>query len=223
MNFEIWGLSGSLTTERPDDLAFAEERLWLWIREFDDACNRFRPDSEISRLNAQTGTPMTVSVTMASALEAAFDAAAMTEGLCDPTVLSSLLALGYDRDYDVVADRHDIVMGATAPAPGLGAVSFDRQERTVTVSPGTQLDLGASAKALVADLVAAKDPRDLGPLASLTHFASPVTNQESASPMGALRPRQVRRARGTQADSWLITSSTPGPVRARTPCTSPRP
>ncbi|MEO9180025.1 MAG: FAD:protein FMN transferase, partial [Acidimicrobiales bacterium] len=108
MNFEIWGLSGSLNTERDDQMSFATERLWHWIEKVDAACNRFRADSEISRVNALRGRAMPISSTFERALESALHCAQMTDGLCDPTVLPALLALGYDRDYDDVALRDDI-------------------------------------------------------------------------------------------------------------------
>lgn len=154
MNFEIWGLSGSLATEDPSQLPFAEERLWHWINAFDATCNRFRSDSEISRLNSIHEQPVVVSDTLALALDAALHAAALTEGLCDPTVLGSLLALGYDRDYDELVKRSDTVVSDVKPSPGPGAITFDRERQTVELAAGCQLDLGASAKALIVDLVA---------------------------------------------------------------------
>jgi len=154
MNFQIWGLTGSLNTEREDQLAFAEGRLWHWIDAVDAACNRFRPDSEISRLNSRHDEPVAVSNTFALALDAALHASAVTGGLCDPTVLDSLLALGYDRDYDELAKRVNPAPLATRPSPGPRVITFDRDGRTVALTAGCRLDLGASAKALVADLVA---------------------------------------------------------------------
>jgi thiamine biosynthesis lipoprotein len=154
MNFNIWGLTGSLSTEHESQMPFAEERLWHRIDEFDAACNRFRSDSEISRLNSIHGEPVVVSNTLALALDAALQAAAATDGLCDPTVLNSLLALGYDRDYDELVRRVDTVAAVTKPSPGPAAITFNRERHTVELAPGCRLDLGASAKALVADLVA---------------------------------------------------------------------
>ena len=159
MNFQIWGLSGSLTTELEQQMPFAEQRLWYWVNAFDAACNRFRSDSEISRLNAHHDGPVVVSDTLALAIDAALDAAARTDGLCDPTVLPSLLALGYDRDYDELVASGVAALQPTKPAPGVRAISFDRERHTVELAPGCQLDLGASAKALVVDLVAS----DLAP------------------------------------------------------------
>ena len=159
MNFQIWGLSGSLSTELDQQMPFAEQRLWHWVNAFDAACNRFRSDSEISRLNAHHDGPVVVSDTLALALEAAIDAAERTGGLCDPTVLPSLLALGYDRDYDELVATGTGPVRPTGPAPGVRAINYDRERRTVDLELGCQLDLGASAKALVVDLVA----NDLAP------------------------------------------------------------
>jgi len=154
MNFQIWGMTGSLATESPEQMPFAQERLWHWINTVDAACNRFRSDSEIARLNRHHDEPVVVSDALALALDAALQAGALTDGLCDPTVLGALLALGYDRDYDEIVARANPAPRAPHPAPGLAAVHFDRVAKTVSLSPDCQLDLGASAKALVADLVA---------------------------------------------------------------------
>jgi thiamine biosynthesis lipoprotein len=154
MNFEIWGLSGSLTTERDDQLEFAEQRLWYWIESFDAACNRFRDDSEITRLNALGGRTFFISDTFELALDGALRASEATNGLCDPTVLPALLALGYDCDYDELRQRQPGDELAPVMPLGLDAITLDREEHTVTLAPNCQLDLGASAKALVVDLVA---------------------------------------------------------------------
>jgi thiamine biosynthesis lipoprotein len=156
MNFEIWGLSGSLNTEHDQHLDLAQERLWYWIDAFDDACNRFRDDSEITTLNQGGPGTFAISVTLELAIDAALRAGYATEGLCDPTVLPALLALGYDRDYDEVRQRADVHARASVRPLGLGALSLDRERHTVTLAPHCQLDLGASAKALVADFVASE-------------------------------------------------------------------
>ena len=147
-------MSGSLTTQHPESLAFAEQRLWHWIDAVDATCNRFRRDSEISRLNAHSGETVVISETLELALEAALTCAALTDGLCDPTVLPALLALGYDRDYDELVAHGARSPASPQPAPGVSAIHLDRSQHRVSLDPGCQIDLGASAKALVADRVA---------------------------------------------------------------------
>ncbi|MGB8197654.1 MAG: FAD:protein FMN transferase [Acidimicrobiales bacterium] len=154
MNFEIWGLTGSLTTERDAQMREATSRLWHWIDAVDASCNRFRGDSELSRINQSRGATNAVSPTLELAIEAALRAADVTDNLVDPTVLPALIALGYDRDYDELITDGAVTALDAVPAPGPTAIHLDRDEHTVTLDPSCQLDLGASAKALVADLVA---------------------------------------------------------------------
>ncbi len=153
MRFLTWGLSGTLATEHEADLEFATERLWHWIDAIDLACNRFRADSEVSRLNASPGEAVRVTDTLWRALVAARRSSEMTGGLCDATVLPALVALGYDRDFDELAGA-EVRSGSPVPAPGMAAVTLDDESRTAMLAPGVGLDLGASAKALLADLVA---------------------------------------------------------------------
>ena len=157
MKFTIWGLSGSLHTEHDSQMPFAEDRLHHWLSVIDETCNRFREDSELSRINESRGL-VSVSPVMVEALVAARRASELTGGLCDPTVLNSLLALGYDRDYDALEDLADDPV-TLEPAPGFAALGFDEATATMRRDSDWRLDLGASAKALVADLVC----RDVAP------------------------------------------------------------
>ena len=152
MNFSIWGLSGSLHTERENQMPLAEDRLNFWIDEIDRACNRFRDNSEISRLNRAEGV-VTLNDTLVRSLAAAQRASELTGGLCDPTVLASLEALGYDRDYDTLGTIEDAPV-ELRPAPGFAALHFDEAGRSVVKTANWRIDLGASAKALLTDLVA---------------------------------------------------------------------
>src|SRR5487761_2128038 len=148
MIFEIWGLTGSMHTQHEFQMPFAEDRLWSYINAFDASCNRFRSDSEISRLNAQHGGVVAISATLELALAAALRAGTLTGGLCDPTVLPALLALGYDRDYDEIAGEVLEKVGEPVLPLGLSAIHLDRERHTVELEPGCQVDLGSSAKAL---------------------------------------------------------------------------
>jgi thiamine biosynthesis lipoprotein len=151
--FNVWGMSGTIATEHQRDLGEAERHLWSWIDAIDAACNRFNDASEITRLNRSAGAPLAVSSTFELALEAALRSFDATDGLCDPTILPALISLGYDRDYSLVAQDHSIGAAVATPAPGVDAVHWDRAAHTVSLDPGCQIDLGASAKALCADLV----------------------------------------------------------------------
>lgn len=155
MNFKIWGMSGSLTTQVVTDEAFAEERLNYWLHQIDQTCNRFSAESEISLINARGG-PTAISPTLRDALIAAAHAYEVSDGLCDPTVLRALENWGYRGDFDELASLTNLEpLEASQPAPGLPALHFDPLTNTVNPDDGLLIDLGATAKALVCDRVVA--------------------------------------------------------------------
>src|SRR5512142_1403172 len=65
----------------------------------DAACSRFRRDAELWRVNHARGRPVRVSPLLAAALTVALAAARLTDGDVDPTCGTSLVRLGYDRDF----------------------------------------------------------------------------------------------------------------------------
>ncbi|HEY5266683.1 MAG TPA: FAD:protein FMN transferase [Acidimicrobiales bacterium] len=154
MKYEIWGLSGTLATEHQNQMDYAEERLWYWLDQIDQSCNRFRADSEISRLNDSDGVLTSVSATFELALRAALEAANATQQLCDPTVLPALVALGYDVDYNELAQREIVELKKPVLPLGVSAIHLDEKTHSVQLDERCQLDLGSSAKALLVDLVA---------------------------------------------------------------------
>lgn len=72
----------------------------LWFAAWEQALSRFRPDSELARLNRRAGVGWAgVSPTLWAALLTALDAARASDGLVTPTVLDALERAGYDRDF----------------------------------------------------------------------------------------------------------------------------
>jgi FAD:protein FMN transferase len=124
------------------------------IDEFDRACSRFRPDSELSRLNACAGDSVPVGPVLLDAVTAALRAARLTAGDVDPTVGEALIALGYDRSFEEIGGAA-VRTVPLAAVPGWRAVQVDVQAGTIRLAPGVSLDLGATAKALAADRAAA--------------------------------------------------------------------
>ncbi len=158
IRFSTWGMSGTIATADARTEDFARERLDHWINEFDRCVNRFLSTSELSRINERGACDHVMSPTFELVLRASLEAADMTGGLCDPTILNALAALGYDRDYDELAGGTPD-SGTTAAVPGVGAISYDPARHFLTLSPGVRLDFGATAKALLSDLLV----RELAP------------------------------------------------------------
>ncbi len=76
-----------------------------WFDEVDARLSRFRPESELSQLNNAGGAWFAASPVLYGAVEAAIRAATASDGLFDPTLLPQLEALGYDRDFSLIAQR----------------------------------------------------------------------------------------------------------------------
>jgi FAD:protein FMN transferase len=129
------------------------------IQAIDAAASRFDPSSELSRVNRAAGRWIPVSRVLLEALELALRAAMLTDGAVDPTLGDRLVALGYDRDFgelDRIGAETPIVAGTgtgqgVARASRWQAIECGRDPPAVRLPPGTQLDLGATAKALAAD------------------------------------------------------------------------
>jgi thiamine biosynthesis lipoprotein ApbE len=144
------GTQVRLVVTDPDHLDACRYLLEQDLAAIDATCSRFRPDSELTALDAADGRTVRISRLLTEALAVALRAAEMTGGDVDPTVGSAMNAIGYDRDFDLVHREGRPVRLTVRPVPGWRRVELDRDERTVTMPPGTRLDLGATAKAWAA-------------------------------------------------------------------------
>jgi len=160
MRLDAFGTVGVVCVTEPGSLSGAVEVVQRTVAEFDQACSRFRSDSELSELNAAAGTSFRVGPVLLDAVSAALRAARLTGGDVDPTVGEALIALGYDRDFaELASDTSALTPRAPRPIatiPGWRAVTVKAQDSTVRLAPGVTLDLGATAKALAADRAAAR-------------------------------------------------------------------
>ena len=113
--------------------------------------SRFRPESELSRLNARAGQgDVVVSLETRVLVEAMVTAWQQTGGAFDPSVLHAMRALGYDRDFaEVIAESS--IEGCTADVPGMDRVLLG--PNTVSLPVGVGLDPGAIGKGLASDMV----------------------------------------------------------------------
>jgi len=109
--------------------------------------SRFRPTSELSRLNG--AGELDASADLADVVKCALDAKASTRGRFDATVHDALVAAGYDRTFDhLPADAP----AACEPARCGGGVAVEGTR--IMLDPGTRLDLGGIGKGYAAERVA---------------------------------------------------------------------
>jgi thiamine biosynthesis lipoprotein len=115
--------------------------------------SRFRPESELSRLNRSAGDWVEVSAPLFGVITLALLGAEATEGLFNPLVLPALQAAGYDHSFEPegfvpgqkkapvwVADYRDMKLNASASS--------------VFLPKGAMIDLGGIAKGWAAQQTA---------------------------------------------------------------------
>jgi FAD:protein FMN transferase len=153
-SFGVFGTTATLLVSEPARVADARAIADAELAAVDRACSRFRPDSELSRLNAAGGADTAVSELFATLLEAALRAAALTDGDVDPTCGQALEDIGYDRDFALVRAGGGRPGGRDphrGRVPGWRSVKLDREQRRARLGNGAKIDLGATAKAWAAD------------------------------------------------------------------------
>ena len=149
------GTTAVVVVSEADALPLARRELVRELDAIDLACSRFRPDSELSRLNAAAGSTVPVGPLLLEAVEIALGAARMTDGLVDPTVGRALRLAGYDRTFELVRERDGTTFRPRFDlVPGWRGVELDRSRGVIRIPKGVELDLGATAKALAADRAA---------------------------------------------------------------------
>ncbi|GLY13568.1 FAD:protein FMN transferase [Kineosporia rhizophila] len=153
----VWSTTVRIVVTDPEFADRAAALVAEQLAEVDQACSRFRDDSELAQVQrARTSQGVTVSALLAVLLGAALEAAEKTDGDVDPTLADDLAALGYTEDYSVIQARAgDVIVPITLSRrrrPSWRDVSLTGRE--LRMPEGMRLDLGATAKAWAADRAA---------------------------------------------------------------------
>lgn len=143
-----------IVTHEPD-LAAAKAAVDEVVQAVDLAANRFREDSELSRLNATPDRAVLISPLLTKLIAASLRGARLTGGAVDPTVGSAVKLAGYNTDFAAMRPDGIAIDLVVSRIPGWQAIVLHEASRTVRLPRGVDLDLGATAKALTSDLAAA--------------------------------------------------------------------
>lgn len=182
-----------LLSGAPPPLEAAErERAFVW--DFSDRLSRFRPDSELSRLNCTTRPVSPASQLLRAAVSAGLWAAQRSRGLVDPTLVRALERNGYDHSLDG-AESASLKDALTDAPPRRGAqphpaarwrrIAVDDRAATISRPPGVMIDTGGTGKGLCADAVAVR-------LAGYTRFVVDCGGDIAVGGVGAqLEPYEI--------------------------------
>ncbi len=160
-SWRAWSSTVRVVVEDDRTLPDATETLSSLLDRVDRIASRFRDDSYLSRANREAGKPIPIPRDLVDLVAAALTAAQCTDGLVDPTVGEALIRWGYDRDIGAVP-RFGPAIDPRPPAANWREVRLDAGTGLLTVPPGSMLDLGATAKAFIADDAARALSRRLG-------------------------------------------------------------
>ncbi|HEX3220930.1 MAG TPA: FAD:protein FMN transferase [Nocardioides sp.] len=154
--FEVWSTTASVVVTDPAALGSVVEIVRAGLDDVDRACSRFRPDSELAGLVPGRSR---LSPLLTDLVGTALDAAETSGGLVDPTVGGAMQQLGYDRSIELLpADGAPVRLVDEVPGWRQVHLYGDRLE----LPRGVLLDLGATAKARAADLLATQAADTVG-------------------------------------------------------------
>ena len=130
-----------------EDAAGALAAAELEFHRLESLLSRFRPDSELSRLNRDGA--LDAGPDLARVVRLALAARERTRGRFDPTVHDAVVAAGYDRTFEAVPA--DVDEEAT-PMPAAGGARIDGNR--IELEPGVRVDLGGIGKGYAAERAA---------------------------------------------------------------------
>jgi thiamine biosynthesis lipoprotein len=144
--------------------AEAAEQGRRFVEDFDRALSRFKPDSELCRLNADPRERVPASELMRRAVEAGLLAAEWSEGLVDPTLAGEIEEVGYVASRagmagvplaDALADAPPRRPAGPRPEQRWRGFEIDDEAGEIIRPAGMRFDTGGTGKGLAADMLAA--------------------------------------------------------------------
>jgi thiamine biosynthesis lipoprotein len=181
--FGVFGTTAVLMVTSAEALSPARGLADTELAAVDLACSRFRPDSELSALNASGGSARSVSALFADLIAAALRAARLTDGDVDPTCGQALVGLGYDRDFAEVR--------AASPAPPASASPSPASTGPASTGPTSNgpASAGPTSNGLASNTLASSGPASI---------RSAIVRLPGARPASA-RPGSARAASAAAA------------------------
>ncbi|HEX5988959.1 MAG TPA: FAD:protein FMN transferase [Solirubrobacterales bacterium] len=135
-----------------------------FVEDFEAALSRFRPGSELCRLNADRRERVPASALLRRAVAAGLFAAERSEGLVDPTLVGEIERVGYVSSRAGMAGLplRDALAEAPARRPARPrpeqrwrGFAVDEEAGEIVRPPGLRFDSGGTGKGLAADMLAA--------------------------------------------------------------------
>ncbi len=155
-SFEAMG--SRITIILDDDESATEsalEKVPLWFEDWESVLSRFRPGSELNRLQGRPDKDQNASPTLCAVLGESIRAAAYTGGFVTPLAREALVAAGYGDSFDGENFSPSADPKTAIRIPDWRAIHCDPSSGRVDLPRGSRLDLGGIAKGWAAGTAAA--------------------------------------------------------------------
>lgn len=145
--------------------AIVAAHIEAYLKMLDRRLSRFRPDSELSKLNNSRKPVVPASTLLRQWTGVSLDVAEFSQGLVDPTLLDSLEQAGYEKTRvdakpaplsQALTQAPDRSAAASSPRQLWRRVSVDEKAGVIKRDPGIRLDFGGIGKGLAADATVQK-------------------------------------------------------------------
>ena len=121
------------------------------VEQLEAQLSRFRPTSDLMRLNERAGEWVTVSDVLFDTIHIAKHTARLTDGLYNPLVLPAMVANGYDRSFEHITAP---ITQSASPAPDWHDIKLRVFSHEVRLPKGSAIDLGGIGKGWAAGVIA---------------------------------------------------------------------
>ena len=152
MNTDVTGVVVA-AEDRAQEAEMALGQVQSLFAEVEATLSRFRPESDLSKLNRSAGASYQASPMLFNAVDKALKAARDSDGVFDPTILSALVGAGYDRSFELLTNREaETAEPATLSRFTWRDVRLDYSRRRIQLPEGCGIDLGGIGKGWTVDL-----------------------------------------------------------------------
>jgi thiamine biosynthesis lipoprotein len=148
IEFNAMGSRIFTAVDQPDgNASFAEEELREKFEVWENTFSRFKPDSELNRINHSDGKPVPVSQDFWNVLLYAQEAERISQGLVTPMVETALVAAGYTEDFGSLNGlAWNSIPEQVNKIGRFADLQIDPTTHTIFILEGCQLDLGGIVK-----------------------------------------------------------------------------
>ncbi|MCE1254363.1 MAG: FAD:protein FMN transferase [Anaerolineae bacterium] len=144
--FKAMGCQMSALLETTENHKNILEKVPAWFEKWENIFSRFRPESELNRLNDHAGLVMPVSMDLWQVLRLSLKIERLSNGLVTPIILDALEQAGYKYSFESGIFNYPYTFNQSLTISALNEMVMLPERRAVILPPGMRLDMGGIVK-----------------------------------------------------------------------------